>query len=390
MLLRASNREKVPGGLDKSPAINSMKDGILPASAAHTIDFGYIQGAWRRSEAMCSSETDPVEPPTVSELEKALGQAVEKCDLFAKNWRNRIYRIELAHGRLVLGKQLVMGTDAMLQYQYGELRVLAALQVPGLRVPKALALLRGKRVLVMEFARGTPIPALLRKGASANDVVSACELAGKILARIQMTWTQNICPMPVEALARDLAAAPWQLSAREQKILRSALESLAGAKVRMGQVYYDYKAANLLLENNELFLVDPPDRLREGVHLWDFSCFSSSMRRHLWRFSLRRPFDRRRAIVKQSLVAFEQGYLTSFTNRHPEPPLFALAVRLFELQRNAVLMTMQKAKVALTRQKVPIAKGRRLGSPLVNRLTLPLLEIEKRWLFRQLTRELRR
>jgi hypothetical protein len=82
--------------------------------------------------------------------------------------------------------------------------------------------------------------------------------------------------------------------------------------------------------------------------------------------------------------------MTSFTKRHPEAPLFALAVKLFELQRTAVLMTMQKTKVALSRQKAPIAGGRRLGNPIVNRLILPLLEIEKRWLFRQLTRELRR
>jgi len=51
-------------------------------------------------------------------------------------------------------------------------------------------------------------------------------------------------------------------------------------------------------------------------------------------------------------------------------------------------MTMQKAKVALARQKMPMASGKRLGNPLANRLTLPLLEIEKRWLFQQLAREL--
>jgi len=71
---------------------------------------------------------------------------------------------------------------------------------------------------------------------------------------------------------------------------------------------------------------------------------------------------------------------------HPEPPVFALAVRLFELQRNAVLMTMQNAKVTFARQRK--ARDNRLGNPLANRLTLPLLKIEKRWLFQQLAREL--
>jgi hypothetical protein len=49
----------------------------------------------------------------------------------------------------------------------------------------------------------------------------------------------------------------------------------------------------------------------------------------------------------------------------------ALAVRLFELQRNAVLITMQKAKVSLARQRHPTARDNRFGNPLANRLTLP-------------------
>jgi hypothetical protein len=65
------------------------------------------------------------------------------------------------------------------------------------------------------------------------------------------------------------------------------VESLAGAKVSIGHVYYDYTAANLIFENGQLSLVDPPDALRRGVLLWDFSCFRSWVRRHLWRFSLR-------------------------------------------------------------------------------------------------------
>jgi hypothetical protein len=115
------------------------------------------------------------------------------------------------------------------------------------------------------------------------------------------------------------------------------------------------------------------------------------MRRHMWRISVRRPYDRyRRTIIRQSLAAFEQGYLNSFTDKHRMPSLFAPAVRLFELQRNAVLTTMQKAKVALARQRHPAARENQLGNPLANRLTLPLLEVERRWLFYQLARELPR
>jgi hypothetical protein len=166
------------------------------------------------------------------------------------------------------------------------------------------------------------------------------------------------------------------------------VESLAGTKVSIGQVYYDYTPVNLLFENDQLSLVDPPDVLRQGVLLWDFSCFRSWVRRHLWRFRLRRPVDRRRAMIKEAVALFQRSYLANCDKRHDEPALFAAATLLFELQRTAVLLTMQKGKVNLERQRRLIARDRSLGNPLANRITLPLLEIEKRWLFLQLAREL--
>jgi hypothetical protein len=368
-----------------------MKDSIQSAIAPRALDCGYVEAAHRRVGELYTQKVESLEPPTRFELEQALGGKVEKCELWKTNWRNqvyRIYRVELPGGRVAIAKQLVMGTRTRLQYQFDQLEALGKLQIPGLRVPKPLALLASKRVCVMELAPGKTIEALVWNRSTADELLRACELAGKILAQVQIGWTEKICPMPVEALARDLAVAPWHLSSHEQKILESTLEALARAEVRVGQVYYDYKPANLLFENDLLFLIDPPDVLRQGVHLWDFSWFCGSMRSHLWRFSLRRPFDRRRAIVRQTLAAFQRGYLASFPESHPEPALFSLAARLFELQRTAVLITMQKGKVNLARQKRPIARDGALGNSLANRITLPLLEMEKRWLFLQLAREL--
>ena len=198
-----------------------MKDSIQSGVAPGATGSGHIRAACRRLEAMGAS--NPVQPPTVFELEEALGQRVQTYELLGKNWRNRVYRVQLATGNAALAKQVVMGTDAMLQCQYDQLGALATLQIPGLRVPKALALLREKRVCVMEFARGKTIQALVRDRTSGDDLISACELAGKILAQMQIARTEQICPMPVEALARDLAGAPWHLCSREQTILESAL-----------------------------------------------------------------------------------------------------------------------------------------------------------------------
>jgi len=50
------------------------------------------------------------------DLEEALGERMQSCELLGHNWRNRVYRVDLANGRTVVAKQLVVGTDAMLQY----------------------------------------------------------------------------------------------------------------------------------------------------------------------------------------------------------------------------------------------------------------------------------
>jgi Phosphotransferase enzyme family len=366
---------------------NSIHSGVTPSPV---FDCDFIQTAQLRVAKMHASGADPVEPPTIVELEQALGERVQRCELWTQNWRNRVYRIELADGRVVLAKQAVRGTEAMVHYQYCQLELLSNLDIPGMRVPKALALLRAKRVYVMEFAPGKTIESLLWTRSRRADLLLACELAGKILAEMHILRTEKISPMPVEPLARDLAAAPWRLSTREQKILQLALKTFSRADLRMGEIYYDYKPANLLFEKDQLFLVDPPDIVRQGAHLRDFVAFQSSMRRHLWRLSWWRPFDRRRMGIRQGMAAFEHAYLANIGISHPERELFAAVVRFFELQRTAVLMTMQKGKVDAARQKMPVAGHARLGNPLANRMTLPLLELEKRWLFRKLDRELAR
>src|SRR5207253_9168335 len=134
-------------------------------------------------------------PPTLVEVEQALGGKVRKCELWTSNWRNRVYRVELASGGAALAKHVVRATDANVQYQYDKLGVLERLQIRGLRVPKALALLRAKRVCVMEFAKGKTIQALVWDRTNEDDMILACELAGQILAQIHIAQTAELGPM---------------------------------------------------------------------------------------------------------------------------------------------------------------------------------------------------
>jgi hypothetical protein len=355
---------------------------VMPATGCD-----YISIVKRKIAELGLRQPDMLPPPTVSELEEALGEKISKCNLWRKNWRNRIYFVQLASGELAVAKQIVRGDDAMVQYQYHQLGALAALGIPGLHLPRALALIIPKRTVVMEFVRGQTLRELARHGSSLDELILACEISGQILARIHLAWTQEIAPMPIEVLARDFAAAPWHLSSREKAILNRSLEVLAQAKVSMGRVCYDYQSKNLLYDNGRLTLIDPPDALWQGIHLWDYSRFRSGLRRMLWRIYLRQPLQRHRhARLRETLAAFKRGYIECFNKQHPEPAYFAVATRLLEIQHTGMSMAMNQGKLKLARRLRSF--GLILAATKSSLATFPLLELEKRWLFRQLACEL--
>jgi hypothetical protein len=362
-----------------------MTSTVGPGIAAPAIRCDYIRMVRERLESLAATRPEPLPPPTTSDLADALGQAVRSCELLAKTWRNRIYRVELTSGALAVAKQVVVGNDAMVQHQCDQLEALVRLGIPGLRIPRVLSSIPRKRTYVMEFARGQTLRDLAQTGSDAEALLPICKRAGEVLARIHLAWTREIGPMPVDTLARDFADAPWHLSPNEEKTLQTALEWLRQARVSMGQVYYDYQAKNLLVDGAQLWLIDPPDLLWEGVHLWDFARFRSGLRRLFWRSTLRRPFQRRRqAAVKGTFSAFQSGYIEQFKRQDPEPRFFAAATRLFELQHTAMSMTTNAAKLKQSGK----GPGRFLHGSKVSLITVPLLQLEKRWLCRQLAHEL--
>ncbi len=323
-------------------------------------------------------------PPTIPELETTLGRPVSRMTLLGHNWRNRVYRIEMTNGDAVLAKQGLMSTDSMLEFQRKELDRLGALKIQGLYVPAALGLMAERRILLMEFAFGETIEALMWNRELGESLRQSCILAGEILAQLERARTEKMVLLPVDALAQDLALAPWSFSRSQEKLLAKSFGRLAGVELRLGEVFYDYKAANLIFKQGVLNLIDPPDLLRSGILLWDFACFRSSMRRHLWRLMVRRPGRARRSFIQRCQRSFEEAYFSNLDQPQLDVDNAEAVVHLLELQRTGLLMTMQQGKVELSQRGDPIAQGNRLGSMASNRLTLPLLEIEKRWLFRQL------
>ena len=349
------------------------------------VDCEFIQAAGRRAKDMHLAGRQLLESPSLQDFSQMLGEDAVSCTLLGENWRNCVYRVQFASGRVAIAKQLVIGTDEMLQRQYNHHAKLARLPIPKLRLPRALAILPSKRTYLMDSAPGQTIEALVGRGTH-KELLGACALAGEILAQMQLAQVERSCPLPVEALARDFATAPWRLTARQQQTLNSALEKLAPALVDIGPLFYDFKPANTLFYEDILYLIDPPDMFHQGIHLWDFALFRSSMRRHLWRYMLRHPLGRERhAAIIAAIRAFTQNYLAALPSHGAR--YFDAIVWFLELQRTAVLMTMQQGKVLVTSNRAGAGDG--LGHPIANRVSLTLLNIEKQWLFRRLARALK-
>jgi hypothetical protein len=60
----------------------------------------YITIVQRKVQEIGLGQAHTLAAPTVLDLEKALGEKISRCDLWRRNWRTRIYRVQLASGEL--------------------------------------------------------------------------------------------------------------------------------------------------------------------------------------------------------------------------------------------------------------------------------------------------
>jgi hypothetical protein len=333
----------------------------------------------------------PPAPLSRGELEQALRRPVARCDLWWAKWESRIYRVEPEQSGTVIAKQLCTQGEAELRLEHAQLQALANLQLPGLHMPRPIALMPEHRTYLVELARGQSLNALLWSADAWADLPRACGLAGQILARIHAAWTTASAPLPVDALWQDFLAMPGGFSGRARETLRRALDRLARHPVAVGQPYLDFNPRNVFYHAGTIALIDPPGESWQSILLWDCATFSADLRRELWKSALLRPWRRRRVVVEQSLDAFAQAYRRTYAEAYPEVPVSPLLSRVLELQRVGQLLAQraEQFRLVMRRQKSPLPRStNRLRGALFALLSLGLLEAQKRWLLRQIAREL--
>jgi hypothetical protein len=86
-----------------------MKDSIQSAIAPSATGSSHIRAASRRVEAMGASVGNPVQPPTVFELEGGAGRAGADARTVGKELAKPGLSSQLATGDAALAKQVVMG-----------------------------------------------------------------------------------------------------------------------------------------------------------------------------------------------------------------------------------------------------------------------------------------
>src|SRR5436309_2996865 len=63
---------------------HSIHSAITPSPA---FDCDFVRAAQLRVAELHASTAHPVDPPNLLELEQALGEQVQKCELWANHWR---------------------------------------------------------------------------------------------------------------------------------------------------------------------------------------------------------------------------------------------------------------------------------------------------------------
>jgi len=323
-----------------------------------------------------------------ADLEAALGEPVRQLSLWRANWRNRVYRIEGGDGRALVAKQLCVTAGVQVQCEYDQLAQLAGLEIPELRVPRQVIMLPEHRAYAMELVPGQTLQGLFREAPQRADLPQACALAGRVLGRLHRAWTVGVHAVPVQDLAHDLAQLPGGFRRRQWRIVQDSLEALAAQEVGIGRLYLDFKASNLLYHRDALTLLDPPPVLRQGIQLWDYATFRSSLLWQLWKALAVRPMRGARALVTQSLSAFEQAYQDQYAPARLSSSALALLVRLLELQQVGQLLAFQVGKLRLLgRPSSPLLlSGQGVREIFSTLAWLPALQLRKQCLIDQLGR----
>lgn len=302
---------------------------------------GWINEATTWWTRVTECETYPVPELTAQQLSEGLDRDVVSCRLWKANLRNRIYRVTFSDGIEAVAKQACLGEGQALENEFESLQALSRLELGEMaEIPAPIAYLRKQRTYLIPFIQGVPVDILIRKG-QRRELLEACQLAGRSLARIHTNWTREIREIPVDDLIDDLQQLAVRLSRREEAVLSAAVDDLRGHATLIGQPFLDYKPANLIYDNNRIFLIDAPEEQRQSeILLWDVAVFGRGLRHEISKSVRRRSIGN---VVRDAFHKFEQAY------RETQPlalPLdkFRLLANVLELQRLGQLIALQRGK----------------------------------------------
>lgn len=359
-------------------------------SRAHGRHVGLIREARDWMQQLRSEAFAPPPPLTAADVAHVLGEPVRSCELWRANWRNRVYRVELTGDRWLVAKQMCVPAPGQASRECEQLDQLARLRIPQLTVPRPGALLPAHRAYLMELVPGQTLQDVFWDPARSADLPHACALVGRVLGQLHQEWTESVGRVPVEELADDLAQMPGGFSAGQWETIQRALDNLASQETAVGHLYLDFKADNILYHRDTLALIDPPPEFRQGVLLWDYATFRSSLAWQLWKVLATRCSRHCHRLVRESLLGFEQAYFAGTSSWRTGPQTSSLLVSLLELQQVGQLLVFQVGKLRLARRRRnPLMLGGHFLWEVTSTIAwLPALQVRKHSLLRRIRQQL--
>ncbi len=302
------------------------------------VKMEFVKEAWEKRKEVA----DIPEPLTSKVLESKLGIDPFILELWVENRNSRIYEIKNGNGKCIIAKQSKsLSSDEVLN-EFNSLKKLRRINSHNISIPDAINLIPEYKSYLMDKAQGNPISFLIGSSENINELLTACRMAGKTIAKIHSEFNSNIdYNNGVDKVYKDICKMPSSISKSEKIILDRVTKKLENEKLPIGEVYKDYDPINIYYSKGTISLIDPPENFIRSFLFWDLATFSVGLRKALLKKSLF-SIKNRNSKLELCIESFLQAYVQNCNYEIANMKNFYIVITLLEIQRIGELMVFQE------------------------------------------------
>lgn len=289
-----------------------------------------------------------------SDIEKTLNEEILDYKLWLENRNSKIYKVFTNNDETLILKLCENLTTNELKYEYEQYKRLNTLKNEYVNIPKTYGINYKMKYYIMDFIEGHTISELINRMADIQQLSKSCLFAGKLLGQLHNYWeSQTDTYENLNYVFEDIENSLIKFSKRELEILHFVKCYFKEYQFAYKQVYRDYDALNILVNENQITLIDLPENPIKSLVFWDIATFTFSLKKASMKSFI---FFKRKSKIKLLEDNFLEGYFLENQSIILNTKEFNVILLLFEIQRIIQLMHFQKKhqqnNAIFTRKKI--------------------------------------